>query len=85
MHEWIHICSGVDNGQKVKKTTITFCELGMKLLISFLNYQKRNWDYNFHANEPHSEHYDISICFDAKFYYLSRNTLNCSNYSKIGC
>jgi hypothetical protein len=85
MHEWIHICSDVDNGQKVKKkTTITFCELGMKLLIRFLNYQKRNWDYNFHANEPHSEHYDISICFDSKFYYLLRNILNCSIYSKIG-
>ncbi len=87
MHEWIYICNDVDNGQKMKKTTKTFCELGMRPLINFLHYQKRNWDYNFHANEPHSEHYDISnsiLAINAKFYYLSRNILNCSNYSKIG-
>jgi hypothetical protein len=54
MHEWIHICSDVDNGQKMKKITRTFCELGMRPLISFLKFQKRNWDYIFHANEPYS-------------------------------
>ncbi len=54
MHEWIHICSDVDNGQKMKKITRTFCELEMRPLISFLKFQKRNWDYIFHANEPYS-------------------------------
>jgi hypothetical protein len=49
----------------------------MRPLISFLNYQKRNWVYNFHANEPYSEHYNISNLFlaiNVKFYYLSKNT-----------
>jgi hypothetical protein len=41
MHEWIYICSDVDNGQKVKKFTRTFCELGMRPLISFLNLSKK--------------------------------------------
>jgi hypothetical protein len=43
-----------------KKSLYPLCGLGMKYLISFLNYQKIHWDYTFHASEPYSEHCNTS-------------------------
>jgi hypothetical protein len=41
--------SDIDSGQEVKKPLEHFCGLGMKLLINFLNFLKK--DYNFHVGE----------------------------------
>jgi hypothetical protein len=62
-----------------KKSLEHFYQLGMKSFISFLNHQRRNWDYNFYVNEPHSEHCSItksSLAISAKFYYLLKATIN---------
>jgi hypothetical protein len=41
MHEWIHICSDIDNGQDVGKATKTFLWLKNDNLCQFLELQKK--------------------------------------------
>jgi hypothetical protein len=50
MHEWIHICSDIDNGQDIKKA-INFLFV---ILLVFNLLKNTNWDCNFHASEQHS-------------------------------